>query len=127
MARIISFLCVLLTGCANRAIPPESLAGQLDSQSRPLIFDVRSAREYQSGHIPGAVNIPFWNVAGKMTQALKQACQEKPVVVTCEHGPRAYIAAAGLKSLGCKNIQLLKGHMLGWRAKGLPLEKNGGK
>ncbi len=105
---------------------PESLAGQLDARTRPLIFDVRSAKEYQSGHIPGAVNIPFWNVAGKMTPELKQACREKSIIVTCEHGPRAYIAAAGFKSLGCKDIKLLKGHMLGWRAKGLPLEKSGG-
>ena len=40
-------------------------AAELDHLIRlgtaPTIIDVRSSYEYQAGHIPGAIHIPFWS------------------------------------------------------------------
>ena len=44
------------------------------------------------------------------------------LVITCEHGPRAMMAAWVLARYGYCNIRLLEGHMLGWRRADLPLE-----
>lgn len=111
---------LLANGCATPDITPQALALQLKVTDAPLVIDVRSQSEYLAGHIPGAVHVPFWNLA-QMPPALVEACRRRPVVVTCEHGPRAVLAADGLRRLGCLKVHLLQGHMAGWRAAGLPL------
>lgn len=84
-----------------------------------MILDVRSKREFDAGHVPGAIHIPFWQV-GRRWQSLGSA-RESPVVVYCGHGPRAYIAGAVLKRRGFTNIMYLAGHMKKWRDMKLPL------
>jgi len=44
-------------------------------------------------------------------------------VITCEHGPRAWMAKCLLTTYGYRGVTLLEGHMLGWRKANLPLEK----
>jgi rhodanese-related sulfurtransferase/outer membrane protein assembly factor BamB len=85
----------------------------------PLILDVRSKHEYDAGHVPGAVHVPFWQ-AGRYSQRLA-AKRESPLVLYCGHGPRAHIAGAALRRRGFTNILYLAGHMKKWRAMKLPL------
>ncbi|XSG84650.1 MAG: rhodanese-like domain-containing protein [Methylohalobius sp. ZOD2] len=113
-------LAVLLSGCADPGISPEILDRALETPDAPLVVDVRSKFEYRRGHISGAVHVPFWNVAGA-PDAVIEACRRRPVVVTCEHGPRAAFAAAGLRRLGCENVRMLTGHMARWRAQERPM------
>ncbi len=113
---------LLMSGCATPGVAPETLAAKLKAADAPLVIDVRSQSEYLGGHIPGAVHVPFWNVA-RTPQVLVEACRQRPVVVTCEHGPRAVLAADGLRRLGCRDIRLLQGHMARWRAEGLPMTR----
>ena len=52
-----------------------------------MILDVRSAREYAAGHVPGAIHAPYWRLLlGR--PALPRGSGE-PLVVYCGHGPRA--------------------------------------
>lgn len=126
MSRICLCICLFLTGCSNQNLAPETLAQQLtDPARRPFILDVRSEGEFQRGHIPGAEHLPFWNVAATLSQQQRDACKSQPVVVTCEHGPRAYIAAAALRRVGCAQVLLLEGHMARWRASRLPMIQGG--
>jgi len=39
-------------------ITARELARELDGPNAPLVIDVRSAKAYEAGHIPGAINIP---------------------------------------------------------------------
>lgn len=97
------------------------LARRIRNRKAPRVIDVRSALEYRGGHIQGAVHVPFWGVLlqrGKLPEE-KQA----PLVVTCEQGPRAELARAQLSLLGYRNVELLSGHMSGWRREGLKVEK----
>lgn len=87
----------------------------------PVVVDVRSGGEFSSGHISGAVHVPAWKIALRIGNLPKDKdCQ---LVVTCEHGPRAQAAKGLLNSAGYHNVELLDGHMSGWRAAGLPVEK----
>jgi len=98
----------------------KELAAKLRQPSAPLVIDVRSAHEFRSGHIPGALHIPFWGALLKRSQL--PADPQTRIVVTCEHGPRAQLAAAQLGLLGYANVELLEGHMSRWRRAGLPIE-----
>lgn len=78
------------------------------------LIDVRSAAEYEAGHIPGAKNI-MW---GRMEQHLENIDTHKDAVIYCQSGDRATIAASILKKNGFKNLKIYMGSMADWRAKG---------
>ncbi len=101
-------------------ISPQALNERIAAGTAPAIFDVRSAREYDAGHVPGAVHLPFWQ-AGRRWQTFA-AMRGKPIVIYCGHGPRAYIAGAALRKHGFIGIAYLTGHMKRWKALNLPIE-----
>ncbi len=58
------------------------------------MLDVRSGAEFDAGHIPGSINIPFWAVPWRAADLRVGA--DHPIVVYCGHGPRALFARAVL-------------------------------
>ena len=88
-----------------------------------LVIDVRSAEEYAAGHVPGAVNIPYDQVASRLAEIPK----DKDVVLYCRSGRRSGLAAETLEANGYKDLQLLQGDMPGWEKAGLPVEVAGQK
>jgi len=78
--------------------------------------DVRSASEFCTGHIPGAVNIPLDEVdlrRGDLDEG-------RPIVLICQSGVRARMIAEVLA--GCRsNVAVLQGGTKAWKDAGLPL------
>jgi rhodanese-related sulfurtransferase len=101
-----------------RSRSPEALLNDIRGGRAPAIVDVRSAAEYDAGHVPGAVNIPFHTVSGRAAEI--GAAPDEPVVVYCQHGPRAWIAGAVLRRKGFRRVEYLQGHMHRWHALRLP-------
>ncbi|BDV42789.1 sulfurtransferase [Geotalea uraniireducens] len=99
----------------------KELARLLKGKEQPCIIDVRSGFEYKTGHIPGAVHAPGWKILFRLAKLPRE--KEALLVVTCEHGPRAQLARTLLGSRGYRRVELLDGHMSGWRRANLPLEK----
>jgi rhodanese-related sulfurtransferase len=110
----------LLFGCATTIVRADLQKRLLESPA-PLIVDVRSESEYRADHIPGAVHIPFYSIGSGLK--LLALPKERPVVVYCEHGPRAGLAGISLYFQGYEKVYSLEGHMKGWRESGLPVEK----
>jgi outer membrane protein assembly factor BamB len=100
-------------------IAPTSLMRQITDGTAPVVLDVRSRKEFDAGHVPEAIHLPFWRV-GSHWRTLA-AMRENPVVVYCGHGPRAYIAGAALKRRGFTKVTYLEGHMKKWKQLGLPV------
>ncbi|MCI0655370.1 MAG: rhodanese-like domain-containing protein [Methylococcaceae bacterium] len=122
---LIIFTGLVFYGCAGQENTRSALTGarlmeKIGSGWNPLILDVRSTLEYNAGHVPGARHVSFWTPLFNREEIPADA--EKPVVVYCEHGPRAYIAFWGLKHAGFKDIHLLDGHMSQWRKDALRIE-----
>lgn len=99
----------------------QELAGKLKSGTAPAVIDVRTGFEFNRGHIPGAIHAPTWKIL--LFLAKLPSDKNAELVITCEHGPRAQIAKGILSKLGYLNLDLLEGHMHGWRNAGLPTEK----
>ena len=93
----------------------------MNSGNAPTIVDVRTESEYESGHVPGAIHLPFYSVWTRHDD-IKGSSKDR-VVVYCEHGPRAGLAKFGLWTMGFENIVYLEGHMSGWKEQKLPMEK----
>jgi rhodanese-related sulfurtransferase len=92
----------------------------VETGNSPLFVDVRTRQEYTSGHVPGAVNIPRDQLAGRLSEL--ESARDR-LVVYCERGPRAAAAKATLEGAGFTGVRRLSGDMSGWRAAGLPIEK----
>lgn len=102
----------------NKLITATELLEQKDNY---VILDVRSADEFNEGHIVGAINIPHYAVLDQLEQ-LKSF--DKPIVVHCRSGKRAWKAEKMLMSNGVTNLIHLQGDMLNWVDQGLPLTAN---
>ncbi len=85
-----------------------------------MIVDVRTRGEYDAGHVPDAIHIPFYALLAGGDGL--PASREQTVVVYCEHGPRAGVAKLALWLRGYEDVRYLDGHMSGWKARGLPVQ-----
>lgn len=101
----------------------EHLCAAIDAGTAPRILDVRTPAEFAAGHVPGAINIPFQHVGRRASEL--SAARDRPLLVYCGHGPRAWIAGAALRRAGFTYISYLKGHMAAWKRAGVPEERDG--
>ena len=84
-----------------------------------VVLDVRTAEEYNNGHVTGAINFSHNNVADKLN--LLSQYKDSTVVVYCRSGHRAGIAGNILAKNGFKNLRHLTGDMNGWLEAELPV------
>ena len=112
-------LLLCLSGCAT-GISREDLLKEMQDGNAPLIVDVRSEREYERDHVPGAVHISFLSISSGLKGMSTQPGEQ--IVVYCEHGPRAGLAFWSLYLSGYRNVYSLEGHMKGWRENQFPIE-----
>jgi len=77
------------------------------------VVDVRTAGEYQMGHIPGAVNAPV----DQLEAAAQSWDREATYVVYCATGSRSATAVETMRALGFKNIAHLSAGIQSWPGK----------
>jgi hydroxyacylglutathione hydrolase len=94
----------------------DELASAMES-GRVQVVDVRSVSEWESGHLPGAVNVPL----GHLEERLRELPTGRPLVVHCQRGGRSAIAASVLQALGV-NAANLTGGFKAWSSAGKPTE-----
>ena len=75
----------------------------MDTQEGYIILDTRTQEEYDEGHIPGAILIPYDEITEKAEGILTD--KDQLILVYCRSGRRSKIAAADLVKLGYTNIK----------------------
>ena len=85
-----------------------------------LVLDVRSAEQFNAGHLPTAQNIPLADLAGKLSTLPK----DKTIVtycsnITCALAPKAALVLA---EKGFKVMEMYGGFAT-WTEYGFPVEK----
>ena len=84
----------------------------MDSESGYIILDVREQYEYDEGHIPGAVLIPYGEIADRAEKELPD--KDQLILVYCRSGRRSKIAAEELVKLGYTNVKEFGG-IIDWK------------
>jgi NADPH-dependent 2,4-dienoyl-CoA reductase/sulfur reductase-like enzyme/rhodanese-related sulfurtransferase len=79
-----------------------------------LVLDVRSPREFATGHLPGALNIPHTHVRDRLRD-IRAAAAGRPIRVLCHGGFRSYLTHRILTTAGLDSASL-SGGMLTLRA-----------
>jgi rhodanese-related sulfurtransferase len=99
-------------------IKPAVVKALLDSAPSTLtVVDVRDAKEFAEGHVPGAINIPVESFAAGSGVLDKG----KQIVVYCNSGGRSYNAYRKLQKLAYPNIvQMI---FADWQSDDLPVSK----
>ncbi len=75
----------------------------MDSGEEYVLLDVREQDEFDKGHIPGAILIPYTEIENKAEEMLPD--NDKQILVYCRSGRRSKIAAESLAKLGYTNIK----------------------
>lgn len=117
-------LASLVFGIACQAEPTPSGSISADAflaapPANALVLDVRSREEFASGHIANAVNVPHDELASRLSEL--SGGEGRSVVVYCERGGRAGMAATVLADAGYSSVLHLEGDMSEWRSQGRPL------
>lgn len=105
-------LCAVLLAAVALGCAPENAGAPqtaetpdrpaVEAPAAPLVIDVRTKAEYDSGHLEGALNIPYDVIGpqiGKVTED-----KDREIVLYCRSGRRAGVALDALKALGYTNV-----------------------
>ena len=124
---IVGFAVSLLwTGSAtagdHRTIIDAATANEMHARG-VLFVDVRSRISFESGHIPGALNLDVRrdDFVTKFTEA---ASTDQEIVIYCRgvHCDRSAEAILLVHPLGYENLFYLKVGLPGWKEAGYPVE-----
>ena len=123
-------LCILLTACGDDSsigiiggadgptsiivaekgekamyeqITAEEAKNIMDSGEEHIILDTREQDEFDEGHIPGAILIPYTEIENKAIELMPD--KDKLILVYCRSGRRSKIAAESLAKLGYTDVK----------------------
>ena len=112
MKHLAMFMVLMLTvaGCSSDE-PTESSAPSTSQQAPPspqFVIDVRSAAEFDTGHIEGAVNIPHNEIGTRIAEVTED--KDQAIVLYCGSGGRAGTALRALQELGYTQVENAGGY-----------------
>ncbi|MCX7747912.1 MAG: rhodanese-like domain-containing protein [Clostridia bacterium] len=84
-----------------------------------IIIDVRTADEFNAGHIPGAINMDYYSDA--LQERIGKLDRTKKYLVYCGSGKRSSVVSAIMNSMGFKELYNLLGGISAWKDKGYTL------
>ena len=105
-------------GCSNGGFATyDQISGAeakalMESESGYIILDAREQDEYDEGHIPGAILIPYGEIADRAEKELPD--KDQLILVYCRSGRRSKIAAEELVKLGYTNVKEFGG-IIDWK------------
>jgi rhodanese-related sulfurtransferase len=119
-------LALFFVSCAQQNTNVKTIAAKaykLEVEKQGVqILDVRTAGEYQGGHIKNALQAN-WNDPSEFDKRTQHLDKNTTVYVYCQAGGRSAAAAAYLTEKGY-NVVNLEGGMSNWKINNLPVEGN---
>lgn len=114
---------MMLSSCLgqpNPSLSPEKFSEKSKGE-KVLLLDVRTPKEYNDGHLKGAVLINY--LGNDFTQEVSKLDKSKPVYIYCRSGSRSSDAQGEMLKMGFTNVINLEGGIMAWEKAGLPIEK----
>jgi rhodanese-related sulfurtransferase len=104
-------------------IAREALKARMEAGDGFVLVDVLSAESYRREHLPGAINLPLFEINEASVADLPR---DKDVIVycasfACQASP---MAARKLEELGFTRVTDFEGGLADWKEAGYPLESN---
>lgn len=119
------FINILLISCSSTAqqtntdVDATTFEQHLTKEN-VQILDVRTAGEYQNGHIKNAM-LADWTNPAQFKDRVQYLDKSKPVLVYCASGGRSGAAAKWMAENGFTSIENLKGGFIQWKLQNKPV------
>lgn len=112
---------VIFQQLAQNVTAQEANALMPENQSNPnfLIIDLRTPAEYESGYIPGALNIDYYSPI--LFEELNSLDKSKTYLIYCKSGYRSALTLNIMKDIDFRKIYHMPGGITEWKAGGLPV------
>jgi rhodanese-related sulfurtransferase len=108
---VVLFLVIKLFGFLGRLGIKQISPRDLDRKKGMVLLDVSPDKEYEQGHIPGAVHVPLSDIGDKV----KKLKKDKALVVYCRNGNQSIWAIKRLMGMGYSNLYNLRGGYNAWK------------
>jgi len=110
-----------ITAQTKVEVNSKQVNSMLQKEKKWIVLDVRSAEEFNSGHIKGALNIDIRqpDAFSKIDKLNKNA----KYIVHCRTNHRSGMAVEHMMQSGFKNIYQMMDGWSGWLANNLPVQK----
>lgn len=116
---VISYMQTAASGSLK--LSPLMLSEVMNRENGQVV-DVRAIADFNKGHIPGSINIPFTKIKDSAKDLEKY--KDVPIIMVCNAGIQAGAAATILRSKGFKPVHVLRGGLGSWLGESLPLKKS---
>ncbi len=111
MYSLLILLVLLCVGCGSEEkemiksgkVTCDQMKEIMKYDGNPRLIDVRTKEEYDSGHLDGAINIPYETVV-ETIQDMRSVAHDTPIIVYCRSGNRSGQAFTSLKNAGYTNV-----------------------
>ncbi len=110
------------TSDSSRVLDVATFAQQATTTPSAITLDVRTAEEFEKGHLKNAINFN-WNDSS-FTSKVSKMDKASPVFVYCLSGGRSAAAAKQMRKMGFEKVYEMNGGILKWRKANLQLESN---
>ena len=98
---IVAFIgLITLVGCTKEQ-KSEPTLDEIIKENNYIVVDVRTAEEYNEGHVKGSINIPYDEI-----DETTDLDKTKTIIVYCKSGVRSNKAYNTLKNLGYDVVDL---------------------
>jgi len=107
--------------CQTPSLPPEEVAGLIESGADMVVVDVRRYDEYHTMNIPGSINVP----GAELVHRIGTVAHEPStlIVVNCAGRTRSIIGTQSLRNAAIPNrVVALRNGTIGWSLAGLELD-----
>jgi rhodanese-related sulfurtransferase len=94
---------------------------KLWKEKKGVVLDVRTAKEFEAGHIPGAVNIDV--NSADFDKKVAELDKGKTYLVHCAAGVRSVRACEKMNRMDFKQLINLQGGLKAWEKAGKEVEK----
>jgi len=96
-------------------------AVRLMNKDEAIALDIRDRKDFNAGHITGAINIPLNSLESRVQELDKH--KDKKILVVCKMGNSANMAVTKLQKAGYPDALRLKGGMMQWQTDSMPVVK----
>lgn len=97
------------------------VAVKMINKENAAVIDIRQKKEFSTGHITNAINIPYADMDRRLGELEKH--RNKPVIIVCNLGQTASGAVKKLTEANFENVVRLAGGIAEWKNQKLPVVK----
>lgn len=102
------------------ALTPAAVVN-LINREKAVVIDLRTAEQFQVGHIVEAIHLDYAELEEKFKSLQKY--QQRPLIIVCPLNKSATLVMTKIRKAGFPKAQLLAGGMDAWTKADLPLVK----